>query len=461
MKISGNRFLVCCPVMQSPDDATTGAYELARHLMKCGADATVYTDYLAEPMSSLLLDAGIGVWTPDDGHVHALDDFDVIWSYSQLLPDALVAQLSGTRPERMPHFVFMHMGGGGPEETPWIWRLERRLSSLSLFESEEVRAACEPLLGGDCKTGIFRMPAPDEFAGVERRPSASPRILFAPASPSAELTAACAMLRDRGLFCQMAGRHGSRPIMGADDLCDYDAVVTSGSMTQRCLVSGTPVYVYGEDGGPGWMCDGNFAQSGKRGFSGHGCPRKEPSEIAGEIASGYDDARGWAARNRRYMERKFLMGNILPKVLRGCRTRYVASFDPDYAVTVSQCERLMRSYHRSVGAMRLLTEERDRLAMDVVGMNSDRERLVSQRDMLRKENESLTAQLADERGHSEELESEIMRLCTELTLTKDDLKSESDRRRECEDHIHGMYSSRTWRIGRFFTRAERSWERLQ
>ena len=165
MEIKGKRFLITQPMMHWICGSTVVALELAEYLKSSGAEVVIYTCFCGEPMKGICKERGIKVDEYSGFPKYKLGDFDVVWVHSQILPLSIVEALGKKELSDVPLFVFLHMSGMDwiPDEKPWIFDLENRLSSLSLFISEEVKAVNEGMIKSNIKTDFFRNPAPECF----------------------------------------------------------------------------------------------------------------------------------------------------------------------------------------------------------------------------------------------------------------------------------------------------------
>ncbi|EFQ83114.1 hypothetical protein HMPREF0063_12323 [Aeromicrobium marinum DSM 15272] len=237
--------------------STIVTLELADELRSRGASVVVYAAFVGEPAAAAFRDHGIDLL--DEAATSAagitLDDFDLVWVNSQVLPLPVVDSLMRSWPSRLPVFVFHHMSplDYAPDEHPYLHGLEERLASLSTFISPATRDELLPFFSGRPPTDLFSNPAPRAFARSPYVSSGSPeRILVVSNHVTPEVEEAKALLRDKGLeVVHFGSGQDEYALVTAEVLDRFDVVVTIGKTVQYCLVAGRPVYVYDHFGGQG------------------------------------------------------------------------------------------------------------------------------------------------------------------------------------------------------------------
>ena len=149
--------------------STMVTLELASYLKSCGAKVEVYTNIALDPALSFFKKAGLRVIASRDEATFSINDYDYVWVHSLTLPRSLLDDLKIER-RKNPAFIFLHMSplDWVPDEHPWIYQLEEKLSSLSLYISDGTLKSNEKY-GLPKKTGFYRNPAPVEFAESARK----------------------------------------------------------------------------------------------------------------------------------------------------------------------------------------------------------------------------------------------------------------------------------------------------
>lgn len=378
--------------------------ELAEYLKSQKAEVTIYTCFKGEPVASLCEKKNISVVSFEEKPQFKLGDFDIIWIHSQILPLSIVEQLGEKLPKKMPIFVFLHMSGMDwiPDEKPWIHDLENRLSSLSLFISEEVRSLSDFMLSDRVKRDYFRNPAPTAYIERSKPPRKELRsVLFVSNHPPEEVLEAKKILSEKGIETATLGYGQDFYEMTSPKLINrYDAVVAIGKTVQYGLVSGTPVYVYdGYGGGPGWLNESNFKTSSTRNFSGYqnkqypsyvgdGFHPKTAPEIASEILEGYRDAREFAQEKKDSFLEDYLIDNVLERLLLTIQKRSdIEKFDDSYTAMLYASELFATNHFVDISNLWLRDQaiiERDSLTIPEL-----RKRI----EVLKEENDKLRTDL--------------------------------------------------------------------
>lgn len=397
------RFLITQPIIRILGGSALVTLELAEYLTENGAKVIVYTCDYSEPAKSYFEKSGVSVLTAQENPDLKLTDFDYIWVHSQILPISIVEALSKKLPARMPSFIFLHMSGMDwlPDEKPWIFNLENRLSSLSLFISEEVKDVNSAMIDQDVRTAFFRNPAPSTFKNLNTTPNPTlKRLLIVSNHQPIEVTKAKDILHNQyNIDVTSLGENQEKYERFTDKILKkYDAVLTIAKTIPYCLVAGTPVYVYDLfAGGPGWLNAENFDEAKKRNFSGYQnsyfpnsiggiFQKKNASQIAREVISGYKTAVDFHQSHRSTFYNDYLLENVLPKLLEKVKPRKIAQFSKSYTESIKNSElfatskfelaQMLSTQSTSLAKTiakadylkeenRLLTDERNRLAADL------------------------------------------------------------------------------------------------
>ncbi|MCR5832369.1 MAG: hypothetical protein K6G36_00265 [Candidatus Saccharibacteria bacterium] len=338
---SGKRFLITQPMIRGLNGSTMVTLELASFLKSCGAKVVVYTNIALDPALSLFKKAEIRVITPQEKMEFSVNDFDYIWVHSLTLPRSLLDDLKIER-KKNPPFIFLHMSALDqiPDEHPWIYQLEEKLSSLSLYISDGTLTANEKY-GLPKKVGFYRNPAPVEFAEAARKeaPAELKRLLVVSNHPPKEVLEATEMLEKRGVVVDKLGEGQAKYSLVTPELLKkYDAVITIGKTVQYCLMTNTPVYIYDHFGGEGWLTPKNYDRTKSFNFSGRFTSNKPGAEIAEDLINGFSDA--VAFQNSLSLEQKedFMIDRVLEKILTQVEPRKLGAFDSEYIETVKAAE---------------------------------------------------------------------------------------------------------------------------
>ncbi len=387
--LSGKRVLITQPMIRGFAGSTVVTLELAVALTNLGAKVTVYTCDYNNPMRSIFEAKKIKVTKSTDCPVYKLADFDYVWIHSQILPISLVEDLANTHKQKKPSFIFLHMSGMDwiPDEKPWIFDLENKLSSLSLFISEEVKDANNKLIDKGVKSFYFRNPTPMEFRLRKNPPSPTlKKLLIVSNHPPEEVIKAKKILeRDYNIDVTVLGECGEKQsLLTLELLSNYDAVLTIAKTVQYCLVSGTPVYVYDAyGGGPGWLNTTNFDSAKKRNFSGYkneqypnyegdGFFRKTAANIAKEIVNGYSGALSFHRDYQKNFCNDFLIEPVLKEIFSMVEPRSIPLLDTSYIYSVIASQRFAELRFAASGSL----YERDEIINNLREQNASLEQRV-------------------------------------------------------------------------------------
>ena len=319
MDVRGKRFLITQNSLVHLAGSELVTFELARFLQESGATVVVYNYYSGEPIQKYFVDAGIRLITDSNPDLHA-SDFDYVWVHHQVIPQSFTLELASKQNRHHPTFIFHHMSPlpTFPIERPYIYDLENRLSSRSLFVSKGVEAAVSPLIASSVSKMLFCNPAPPEFAQYNFEPSHSlKKLLIVSNHPPREVQEMRGILRRMGVESIVLGEGGEdREPITPSLLASFDAVVTVGKTVQYCLSMGMPVYIYDIRGAAGYLDDDNFEQAAWYTFSGRNNPGQlSPMALANDIASGYGTAVEYHQLHRGEFIRLYSIDNVLPTVL--------------------------------------------------------------------------------------------------------------------------------------------------
>ena len=314
------KVLITHPFIYEINGATNVAFELASFLQSQQANVTVFTYVYANPAKEYFEKAGIKVDLVSNNTEHHLSDYDYIWIDSQTLPPSLLDDFADKKNmQKMPKLIFMHMAAHDycPDEMPFLYGFEEEVSSLSLFVSEETFDFNNKYYEKTPENiGFYRNPASLEFYNSSSRKSEAPKkLLVVENSLCDELKALRPMLAEKNITIDYLGRDGDRyELVTGTMLSQYDAVITFGKTVQYCLVSNTPVYIYGTFGGPGWLTKDNFKEAEKNNFSGRGFTNKTAEEIVEELLSGFEAAKEYQNDNHDSFCDDFLIDRVIPKI---------------------------------------------------------------------------------------------------------------------------------------------------
>jgi len=219
-----------------------------------------------------------------------------------------------------------------PDEKPYIYLLEEKLSSLSLFISDETKKKIVKLLNKNMNFSFFKNPAPVELCQTSYKINKKiNKILVVSNHPPDELLEACKILSFQKISTTFFGEKGDRyEIITKDILSQYDVIITIGKTVQYCLVMGIPVYIYDHFGGSGYLNNQNFTKAMKSNFSGRENQKHNADFIAKDIINRFNESIIWTQTNHQEMIKKFSIKEVLPPILNKVKQKKLKPFDKKY-----------------------------------------------------------------------------------------------------------------------------------
>lgn len=341
MELKAKKFLITQPMIGSFCGSTILTLELATHLQEKGAHVTVYTSYACEPMDLFFKKAHIKIVTEPEHPNFKLKDFDYIWVHSQILPYSILEDLS-KKHNSYPFFIFLHMSSLKeeiPDETSWIYDLEKQLSSKSLYVGDKSLITNQKFLNQPkSRIGFYKNPAPDSFSHrISPCNKELKNILIVSNHPPIEIQEAKDILQKQGYNVVSFGENQENYTLITNQIISsFDAIITIGKTVNYCLVSGTPVYIYDRFGGDGWVLKKQIKQSGR------GSAKKTSKEIVSEIVQDYQKALNFVTDNQSYFQEEFLLKNVLSRTLKNINKKDIKPIKKSYKEAAICAERLLQ-----------------------------------------------------------------------------------------------------------------------
>lgn len=292
--------------------------ELAHWLQQKGAKVIVFTWIYDGQIVEEFQNRKIHVTTDENDDAFNAD-FDYIWVHHQVLPEKLIRRLSNLHAK----FIFNHMSFL-PElyiEQPYIYGLEKNISSMNLFVSPEVedfiRGTCLDL-GSSAMSCLFQNPAPTAFTKMNyKQKEKAKNILVISNHIPDEVRDALKLLELSGVKTSLIGQSSQNSsLIDAKTISKYDIVISIGKTVQYCLVSGVPVYVYDKYGGCGFLNGDNLKIAEYHNFSGRGFQTKSAETIANEIINNYKTAIEYQRSQKINFRKKYALDIVLPAIFK-------------------------------------------------------------------------------------------------------------------------------------------------
>jgi len=220
-------------------------------------------------------------------------------------------------------------------EKPYIHLLEEKLSSKTLFVSNESKDALIPYYKNldDIDWSLFTNPAPTKFSNIKRKNNSKIKnILIVSNHPPTEIIKARKILNKSGIKTVLMGEINGdeHKLIEPDFINKFDVVITIGKTVQYCMCAGIPVYIYDIFGGPGYLSDDNFILASDKNFSGRGFDQKEPAVIVNDIQFGYKKATAYHELNRNRFINNYSIDKVLPKIIKDIKIKNIESFSLEY-----------------------------------------------------------------------------------------------------------------------------------
>lgn len=401
MEVRGAKVLITHTQVQDIMGSTIVALDVATFLKEHGADVEIYAGAAGSPAVDLFTRRGLAVKCDMD-QWYDLADYDLIWVQSQVIPLSIITQLARVSPgDKVPAFVFNHMSALdiAPDEQPYLYMLEEKLTAKSLYVSQEACDKLAPFYNALPENrSIFSNPAPRGYAELpDRRQSGDkPRnVLVVSNHVPGELWEAMDLLRQRDVTVTVFGAQGRYSYITPEVLNEYDVVITIGKTVQYCLTAGIPVYVYDHFGGFGYLDDGNFEAAATNNFSGRGGVRLSATEIAAAVVNGYAQGGRYAAANRERFIKEYCIDNVLPDLLKDVGPRVLEPFSQPYELAMKSAQRYAQRYYATWALMSNVLPERDNLRREIDALRHDNDDLAGRLRECESTNEHLCGRVRE------------------------------------------------------------------
>ena len=257
--------------------------ELSSFFMEKGADVTVATYNCAEPMRSEFVRKGIkvvNVFFDEIKNKH----FDLIWANHSAVLNYILFNLGITANK----IVYSSLSPFEPSEVipPYVNRL-----SLCLANSEETKQ--QLITEGADENNVYVFPnfVNNEMIHFSRslsRPEKLKNIAIVSNHVSESIEQLVDLSNSKGYCVTIYGVGHLIKRIDADEIKQYDLIITIGKTVQYCMSLGIPVYCYDVFGGPGYLKSENIDRAFFYNFSGRGgFGTKTPEELFDDIVNGY------------------------------------------------------------------------------------------------------------------------------------------------------------------------------
>lgn len=493
MDLTNKKILITHTLIADYMGSTVVCLQVAKELLRLGADVTVISSSFAPPMDLAFEDAGIEVTLEAEAELDIFD-YDFVWVHSQLLPISFIDQIeegAQGQDKVLPAFIFNHMSAidAAPDEHPYIPLLEETIASVEAFVSEESRDTLSSFYDKKTNDGIsqviFANPAPKEFAdfgvasvsstdnpaddqvgvklisktpihngNAEEHPM---RIAIISNHIPDEVLDAKEILESAGKAeIDIIGAQGTPGDVTPALIASYDAIMTIGKTVQYCLIMGTPVYVYDHFGGFGYLSADNLDRAAYANFSGRGGEILGAEQIAKDLIDGRDKALRFVIEHEDEFELRYDMSTRLMEIFDLAKPRESITLPYEgYAEQIKAQMRFAWRYYRAWDYEIWSNRERARLDGACVSKEEEIERQVARKAIL-------GAELASTRS---ELDAALEGMEARQACIEDlrrDIEVQGNTISYLHSEIDEMRESTTWKVGRIITAPAR-WlkDRLQ
>ena len=346
MHLNNKRILICQPILYGINGSTMVTLELAQKLNEM-SEVTVYTTIQDSPAREIFSEKNIKVVTFEDDPDFKLEDFDIIWVHSQIMPKSIIRDMKRLKDvKKPPLFIFLHMSPleNFSDERPWIYDFENRIADKVLCISDEVKDVIKPYLKHDIE--FFRNPAPDSYIKERKEAKALEKVLIVSSHcPEEVMKAKMILENDYNIEVKLLGEKGEYRVITPELIEDYDALITIGKTVQTCLLSNTPVYIYDYFGGDGYLDQKNYESNKRTNFSGrNNRTQKSGEEIAKEIVKGYSNCYKYLYANKKAFKEEYSLSKSLERIFRDIKLNKKQSFDDNYIRYIEAIQDLARHH---------------------------------------------------------------------------------------------------------------------
>lgn len=363
--------------------------ELAEYLQQIGMKVVVFTWFLGNPIKEEFEKRNITVTL--DEYDPILEKADYVWVHHQVVPFLVLDSLQ--KKTKKPCFIFLHMSALKDIylEQPYVYDLERRISSKSLFMAEEAKELAKKIYYGYFEKyddlGVFPNPVPERYLDKCEHSGELKKILIISNHPTREVDDACKMLMQKGIVSELLGKDGISRLISKDILEQYDLVITVAKSVQYCLCTGTPVYIYDHFGGCGYLNSKNIKKAAHNNYSGRGFSKKSPEQIADEIFNGYNDAYKFQRENIKDFQENYSIANNVKLVFDGIKPVDI-KVDEKYISYVKSVEALVKDAVASAHTLLMKKKELESTSRELVEVQKNLKQILDEEE--RRRNSSIS-----------------------------------------------------------------------
>lgn len=291
--------------------------ELTEHFLAQGCEVVLYSNLALPPMldEALALNGTERLHIVSDPSEDVGDDFDLIFTHDNTLPDNIIDALENGLRTRI---VSLHMSTFVHIERPLFPAIENSISDAIACVSQ---AVCDSMI--ECALDPAKMVilgnfAPDHLTALAKTDTSDSlrSLLLVSNHLPPEAAAAAAILEQKGVAVTRLGEGGTVRRIHPNDLLSHDAVMTIGKTVQYGLTLGTVPFVYDHFGGVGYLNESNWQSEESFTYSGRFTEEKKTAEqIADELLSGFAAAQSFVSRNQTMFAERYSLSNRMAYLL--------------------------------------------------------------------------------------------------------------------------------------------------
>lgn len=398
MNLNGKKILITSYSLAAFGGAETNILELADQMHKFGAAVELFSYDIDGPLAKTIREKynwkittdNINVLAPEEdmGYTQLhIEDYDYVWVCANTVPISIIKQIDSAK--KLPKFIFLHMSSliGFPLDAPLMRDFEEKIAAKTLSISDEATSDnLRRVLRKDYPISYYRNPVPAEFGQLAKRAGTLKKAaVISSSAPPPEMLEVVELLKKQNIAVDCIGKFNNNvQFVDAKVFDKYDLIIGIGKDTQRSLVSGVPIYIYGRFGGCGYLDDSNYDTAKYYNFSGRGFGDKSKTIISKEIINGYNAALKFHNENRQKFIDEYsidaVLGDLLTEIDKQSAPR--VKFEKEYINLLVSMQILIMQWIQRNRAVLNLNERIATLEQELKNTNDEMQRLYNSKSWL-------------------------------------------------------------------------------
>jgi hypothetical protein len=263
--------------------------DIASILVSAGAQVTIVSPAVGEPMASLMATVGASTVNLCDPDISAKlpRSTDLLLG----LHWPVVGMVTLHHKMRFRHLVLMSLSPYEPVEALSILTDDADALLVNSRENLDHHRQMTHDSAFTDRIVVFPNSLPTTwFEDVPPPPKTLRRVLFVSNRRSARLDLLKDTLHSAGVAVLDIGMGRESRLVDTALVDDHDAVITIGHSVQKAMARQRPVFVFDRFGGPGWVTMGNFDDLARFNFAGRGLPSLAAVEAPAAFLKGHEAA---------------------------------------------------------------------------------------------------------------------------------------------------------------------------